>query len=187
MAGSLYAYDCVLKAPRDPADTAPEGEDCQDVHMRRSIALPVVLLSLLGAGCGSDEAATPVVCLEGPAKIETALVTAPDPVRIDGTVPISDCMIRDQPNGELVNFGSDAVAVATRLGTRAGGSGTEAIRAAIQAGYLGGAMEKGSEGSDGIHTTLVDRVKSAATYRMDDSPGAKVHYEAGAEAGREFG
>jgi hypothetical protein len=155
--------------------------------VRWSLAIPFVLLSLLWAGCGSDEVATPTVCLEGPAKLETALVTAPDPVRIDGTVPISDCMIRNQPNGDLVNFGSDSVVVATKLGTQAGGSGPEAIRAAIQAGYLVGAMEKGSEDTDGIHAALVDRVKSAATYKLDDSPGAQVHYDAGVEAGREFG
>jgi hypothetical protein len=155
--------------------------------MRWPLAVPVVLISLFWAGCGSDEVSTPTACLEGPAKIETALVTAPDPVRIDGTVPISDCMVRDQPNGELVNFGSDTVIVATRLGTQASESGADAIRAAIQVGYLVGAMEKGSEGSDGIHAALVDRVKSAANYKLSDAPGARVHYEAGVEAGREFG
>jgi hypothetical protein len=155
--------------------------------VRLVLTLPAVFFSLLLAGCGSEEVGTPTACLEGPAKIETALVTAPDPVLIDGTVPISDCMIRDQPNGELVNFGSDAVAVATRLGTRAGKPGPDAIRAAIQAGYLVGAMEKGSEDTDGIHAALVDRVRSAASYQVDDSPGASVHYDAGVEAGREFG
>jgi len=155
--------------------------------VRWSLAIPVVFLSLLWVGCGSDEVATPTVCLEGPAKIETALVTAPDPVRVDGRIPISDCMIRNQPNGDLVNFGSDAVAVATKLGTQAGGSGPEAIRAAIQVGYLVGAIEKGSEDTDGIHAALLDRVKSAATYRLGDTSGAQVHYDAGVEAGREFG
>lgn len=145
------------------------------------------MLSFLWVGCGSDETSTPIVCLEGPAKIETALVTAPDTVRIDGTVPISDCLIRNQPNGDLFNFGSDAVKVATKLGTQAGGSGTGAIQAAIQVGYLVGAMEKGSEDTDGIHAALLDRLKSAATYRMGGSPGAQVHYDAGVEAGRGFG
>jgi len=155
--------------------------------MRWTLAVPIFLFSLVWAGCGSDEASTPIACLEGPAKIETALVTAPDVVRIDGTVPISDCIVRDQPNGELVSFGSDTVMVATKLGAQAGGSGTDAIRAAIQAGYLVGAMEKGSEDTDGIHAALIDRVKSAATYKLDDSPGAKVHYDAGFEAGQNFG
>ena len=93
---------------------------------------------------------------------------------------------RGRPGRVAVQFAISQNGAVPKL-VIAGGSGTEAIRAAIQAGYLVGAMEKGSEGSDGIHTTLVDRVKSAATYRMDDSPGAKVHYEAGVEAGREFG
>lgn len=170
-----------------PAESAPDRDGCQDVRVRSLLVIPVAFLSLLWVGCGSEEVGTPTACLEGPAKIETALVTAPGPVLIDGTVPISDCMIRDQPNGELVNFGSDAVAVATKLGTRAGAPGPAAIPAAIQAGYLVGAMEKGSEETDGIHAALVDRVKSAASYRVDDSPGAKVHYDAGVEAGQEFG
>jgi hypothetical protein len=155
--------------------------------VRWSIAIPVVFLSLIWVGCGADEVGTPKVCLEGPAKIETALVTAPDAVRIDGTVPISDCLVRDQGSADLVTFGSSAVQVATKLGTEAAGSGPEAIRAAIQAGYLVGAMEKGSEESDGIHDSLVGRVKSAATYKLGESPGVQVHYDAGVKAGTEFG
>ena len=156
--------------------------------VRRLVLLPLLLLPLLAAACGADEATTPTVCLEGPAKIETALVTAPEPVLIDGTVPISDCLIRNQPDGDLVNFGSDAVTVATRLGTEAGGSGAAAIAAAIRAGYLVGAMEKGSEDTDGIHAALVDRVRSAASYRLERSgEGAQVHYDAGLEAGRNTG
>lgn len=156
--------------------------------MRWSLAIPVVFLSLLWAGCGSDGVATATVCLEGPAKIETALATAPDPVRIDGTVPISGCMVRNQMNGDLVKFGNYSVQVATKLGAAAAaGSGPEAIQAAIQVGYLIGAMEKGSEESDGIHDSLVVRVKSAATYRLDESPRVQVHYDAGVEAGSEFG
>lgn len=155
--------------------------------MRWSLAIPVVFLSLIWAGCGSDQAVTPTVCIESPAKIETALVTAPDQVLIDGTVPISDCLGPDQMNGDFVRFGSHAVRVATKLGTVAGGSGPEAIEAAIQAGYLVGAMEKGSEENDGIHASLVGRVESAATYRMSDSPSAQVHYDAGFEAGSKLG
>jgi len=158
------------------------------VLVRRSLLLPLMLLPLLAAACGGDDETTPIVCLEGPAKIETALVTAPGPVLIDGTVPISGCLIRNQPDGDLVNFGSDTVTVATRLGKESGGSGPAAIAAAIRAGYLVGAMEKGSEDTDGIHAALVDRVRSAATYRLERSgEGAQVHYDAGLEAGRNTG
>jgi hypothetical protein len=145
-------------------------------------------LPLFAAACSEDDAVTPTACLEGPAKLETALVTAPEPVLVDGTVPISDCLVENQPDGDLVNFGSDAVTVATRLGTEAGGSGAAAIAAAIRAGYLVGAMEKGAEETDGIHAALVDRVRSAATFRIDRSgEGARVHYDAGLEAGRDTG
>ena len=156
--------------------------------MRRFFAITLLSVPLLWAGCGSDDVSTPIVCLEGPAKIETALVTAPDPVRIDGTTPISDCVVKDQANGDLVNFGSDTVQVATKLGTQAAGSGPEAVRAAIQVGYLVGAMEKGAEETGGIHAALIDRVRSAATYKLDEAgAGSRVHFDAGLEAGRETG
>ncbi len=130
--------------------------------VRWPLLIPVLFVSLLLAGCGRDEAVTPISCLEGPDKIETALVTAPEPVMIDGSTPISSCLVAEQPTGDLVDFGADSVVVATRLGTQAGGSGPEAIRAAIQAGYLVGAMQKGAEGTAGIHTALLDRVESAS-------------------------
>jgi hypothetical protein len=156
--------------------------------VRRFLLIPLLFVPLALGACGGDEASTPIVCLEGPDKIQTALVTAPDPVMIDGTAPISSCLIPDQPTGDLVDFGADAVVVATRLGTDAGGSGPESIRAAIQAGYLVGAMEKGAGNTAGIHTTLVERVKSAATNELGRSgEGAQVHYDAGLEAGRKYG
>jgi len=163
---------------------------CQDVRVRRSLLLPLLLLllPLLAAACGDEDASTPVACLEGPGKIETALVTAPEPVLIDGTVPISDCLVRGQADGDLINFGSDVVTVATRLGTEAGGSGPAAIAAAIRAGYLVGAVEKGAEQTDGIHAALVERVRGAATFRLERAgEGAQVHYDAGLEAGSNFG
>jgi hypothetical protein len=162
--------------------------DCQDVRVPRSLLIPFLLAPLLFAACGEDDVATPTACLEGPAKIETALVTAPDAVLIDGRVPISDCLVGNQPQGEMINFGRGAVAAATRLGKDAGKSGPVAINAAIRAGYLVGAMEKAAEQSDGIHTALVDRVTSAATYRLERAgEGTRIHYEAGLEAGRKTG
>lgn len=156
--------------------------------VRRLLLIPLLFVPLALAACGGDEASTPIVCLEGPDKLQAALVTAPDPVMIDGTTPISGCLVAEQPTGDLVNFGADTVVVATRLGTEAGGSGPEAIRAAIQAGYLVGALERGAEKTAGIHTALVDRVKSAASNELERSGnGAQVHYDAGLEAGLKYG
>lgn len=156
--------------------------------VRYLLIIPVLFVSLTLAACGEGDVATPTACLEGPDKISTALVTAPDQVMIDGTTPISDCLVGDQTTGDLVTFGADAVIVATRLGSEAGGTGPEAVKAAIQAGYLVGAMEKGAEDSAGIHAALVDRVESAATNELDTSgDGAQVHYDAGLEAGLKYG
>jgi hypothetical protein len=156
--------------------------------VRWPLLIPVVFLSLAFAGCGEEDVTTPVACFESPDKIETALVTAPDPVMIDGTVPISECLVPDQKTGDLVNFGADAVVVATRLGERAGDPGIEGTRAAIQAGYLVGALERGAEDTGGIHTALIDRVESAATNELQRAgERAQVHYDAGFEAGSKYG
>ncbi|MGA7434953.1 MAG: hypothetical protein WBW44_04955, partial [Solirubrobacterales bacterium] len=66
--------------------------------------------------------------------------------------------------------------------------GPDGIKAAIDGGFLVGAMEKGGEGSEGIHATLIERVRNAVTNGLDGASSAKKgHYEAGLEAGRDIG
>lgn len=150
--------------------------------------IPAAVALLFVTGCGQTTVETPVACLEGPQVIAGALTNAPNPVRLDGDVPISDCLARNQPEGEMANFGADSVAVATELGRRIKRPGPDAIAASIQGGYLVGALERGSEESDGIHASLVDRVKNAVVNGVDRiGRPARVHYEAGLTAGREIG
>jgi hypothetical protein len=62
------------------------------------------------------------------------------------------------------------------------------MKAAIDAGFLVGAIEKGAEDSEGIHATLVERVRAAATNGLSRaSEQVRAHYEAGLEAGRDVG
>lgn len=150
------------------------------------ILIPLLALSV--AACsGGEEVETPRACVEGPAVIERALESAPQPVRINGRIPISTCLTPDQSNADLVEFGTAAVEVATRLSAEAKKSGAEGIAAAIRAGYLVGALERGSEETEGIHAALVDRVRNAATNGIDRSGAAESHYEIGYESGRELG
>ena len=150
------------------------------------LLLPVLTLSV--AACsGNEEIPTPVACLEGPAKLERALERAPQAVRINGRIPISTCLTPDQPNADLIEFGTSAVETATGLSSEAKKPGVQGIVAAIRAGYLVGALERGSEETDGIHAALVDRVRNAATNGVDRSGAAVSHYEIGYEAGRELG
>jgi len=148
-----------------------------------TLAAAVVIL-----GCGETDTDTPDVCFESPANITAALRNAPEPVALDGDTIISDCLVRNQSEGDLVNFGTNITEVATGLGADASKPGPAGLKAAIDAGYLVGALEKGAEETDGIHATLLDRVTSAASNGLSGASELKRdHYEAGREAGKKNG
>ncbi len=155
--------------------------------MRTPLAIALAAVAVI-LGCGSAEVDTPDVCLESPASITAALRNAPEPVALDGSTTISDCLVRNQSEGDLVNFGTNITEVATGLGRDSKQPGPAGLKAAIDAGYLVGALEQGAEDSDGIHATLVERVRAAATNGLADASELKrAHYEAGVEAGKESG
>jgi hypothetical protein len=156
------------------------------------VRAPLLIALLIGAialtGCGSsDPETTPVACLDGADPYLTALEAAPEQVLIDGE-PISACLVRDQPAGQLNEVGSAAVAAATELNE-------EALKrprgaAATQLGYLVGAIERGAEDTKGVHADLVRRINAAARFSEDGAvPGAAFErtYGAGYAVGRESG
>jgi hypothetical protein len=125
----------------------------------RSSAL-VLLAALLIAGCGNkanDEA--PAACLATNQGYLRALERAPGEVRLEGTTPISECLVPEQEAGQLANIGQEMVVTATKLNIEARRDPSGA--ASVQLGYLLGAVAKGA---DAIHTDLVRRVNSAARF-----------------------
>lgn len=151
----------------------------------RSAPALALALALGVAACSNPEADTPTACIAGPKVIERALERAPGPARLQGRIPISDCIVPDQKVGQMTAFGSAAVEVANRLGRDARKPGVEGIAAAIRAGYLVGAVERGAADTGGIHAALLDRIRSAATNGVTGS--ALSHYEIGYEAGKKLG
>lgn len=139
-------------------------------------------------GCGSsDPEPTPAACLDGAGPYLTALETAPEQVLIDGE-PISDCLVRDQPAGQLNEVGAAALGAATELNEEAQKRPRSA--AATQLGYLVGAIERGAEDTNGVHADLVRRINAAARFSDDGAvPGAAFErtYGAGYAVGRENG
>jgi hypothetical protein len=132
---------------------------------RSPIALTAAMVVMAVAGCGTKENdMAPAACLETNQAYLTALEGAPGEVRLAGTTPISDCLVPEQDAGQLANVGQEMVIAATKLNVEArrdpGG------RAAVQLGYLIGAVAKGA---DAIHTDLVRRLNSAA--RFSDTGG----------------
>jgi hypothetical protein len=133
--------------------------------LRRSTIALVAAAIVAIAGCGAKKNdLAPAACLVSNEGYLRALDRAPAEVRLAGTTPISDCLVPEQDAGQLANIGQEMIVAATKLNGQAR-AGDEA--AALQLGYLSGAVSKGA---DAIHTDLVRRLTSAAQF--SESGGA---------------
>jgi hypothetical protein len=87
---------------------------------------------------------------------------------VGNTVPISDCLAKNQAGGDLATVGTAMVTAATKLNAEAraepGGD------ANVELGYLLGAAQRGAERTDGIHAELIRRLTAAARYSPDNRP-----------------
>ena len=149
----------------------------------------IFLIALvLGAGCGSSDDSTPVACLEGAGTYERALRAAPDEVLLEDETLISECLTRNQTGGDLSRVGEAMIETATAL--NAGAREDPGGEANLQLGYLLGAVERGAEESEGIHSDLVRRLVVAARFMPDKQaspPEFIPTYSEGFEAGRSGG
>ena len=151
------------------------------------LALVAALAALAGCGGSSDES-TPAACFEGAGAYEKALAAAPDKVEVGGGTLISECLTRNQEGGELAHVGEALVEAATRLDAEArqdpGG------QANLELGYLLGAVQRGSEETEGIHTDLMRRLEVAAQFapgKQPLPPEFQAAYKRGFDAGSETG
>lgn len=156
--------------------------------MRAGVAAIALSALAVLAGCGSTDSSTPVGCLERPGPYLAALKAAPGAVELSDGTPISDCLVENQPGGDLATVGTAMVVTATRLNAEArerpGGA------ANLRLGYLLGAAERGAEDTSGIHTDLVRRLTAAARYSPTDRPLPATFletYREGFDAGRARG
>ena len=148
--------------------------------------LATLLAALAVAGCGSEkDENAPTACLAKPDAYISALEAAPGAVRLEGEVPISDCLVPSQSGGELANIGGAMVVAATKLNNEArsdpGGP------AAVQLGYLIGAAGKGA---DSIHTDLMRRLNTSAQFSASGEtlpPEFQQAFGRGYTAGRTSG
>ena len=144
---------------------------------------------LAAAGCGSDEEGeTATACLAGPDAYVQALQRAPDGVQLADETPISDCLAEGQSPGELGSVGEAMITAATRLNAEALQTGER--QTAVELGFLVGAIERGAEGTGGIHEDLLRRVEAAAAFTGEGGAPAgsfREGFEEGLEAGREGG
>jgi hypothetical protein len=112
---------------------------------------------LLGAGCSSDDRSElPAGCRSGVAAIQTALRTAPAPVRLGGS-PLSVCVARSSDPGDMQRVGADLIAVASGLADEA--RARPESRSLLRLGYLVGAVRRGAVRTPGTHEELRRRVE----------------------------
>ncbi|CAN5456598.1 hypothetical protein BH20ACT15_BH20ACT15_08380 [soil metagenome] len=129
--------------------------------LTRAAAAAVIaaVAALAAVGCGTEKEGTPSACKTSSADYVRMLASAPEGVAFDDGTTISDCLVPEQSGGELAEVGKEMIAAATTLNAQARKEPTSL--AAVQLGYLVGAVENGSEG---IHADLVRRLNAAARF-----------------------
>lgn len=156
--------------------------------MRRTAALAAAVgLALAAGGCTQDPPAMPRACTDtSRAGYERALAAAPGAVRLPGGVAISTCTRRVRSDAELQNLGTVVHGVAEDLAERAAAGDGDAD-AALQLGFLVGAVGVGAERSSGIASELARRVESATTRLIDGPADVADALRRGGAAGRARG
>jgi len=139
-----------------------------------------VALLALAAGCGERSANLPPACRQGQQAVTGALASAPGRVRIDG-MSISSCMTDGADAADLQELGAAINGAAAGLAEVAAERPDSAQ--AVQLGYLAGALKRGSEQTQGLHSELVRRVDQELV-RVDRTSAA---FQRGERAGRQLG
>jgi hypothetical protein len=116
------------------------------------------------AGCGASKPpALPAACLQPAAEIARALASAPAAVRLHDGTPLSRCVSRARAEADLPAVGVSLTEVADGLSERAG---TDPA-AALELGYLVGAVRRGAADTPGIAAQLARRLELAAPHDFE--------------------
>jgi hypothetical protein len=146
------------------------------VTVSRLISTASAIAAIAIAGCGDDEPPeTPVACVAPASAYLDAVKAAPGEVRLDGTTPISACLVEEQDSGALASVGESVVAAVTELNAQVLRDPDPQTIASL--GYLVGAVARGAESTGGIHQDLVLRINSAARYTGEDGERLGAAFE----------
>ena len=146
--------------------------------MRRSAAAILCLLAL--SACSREDESTPAGCLVGEDAVLRALERAPGEVSLEGA-RLSACLSDTTDGDALQSVGAAYLDAATSLADRAVANPDG--EAALQLGYLLGAVKRSEAGAQGVGYELGRRLQSEAT-RLPERSKA---YERGLRAGTEGG
>ncbi len=137
------------------------------MSLRPVAAFLLSALVLLLSGCENQKDRLPTACTAGARDIVTALSAAPRPVALEGGTRLSTCVQRAQTDAEIQTVG----AVLTQAGDDLSGRMGATDRAALELGYLIGAVRRGARQTNGIHLELVRRLEQATG--LDGAPGPR--------------
>ena len=151
------------------------------MDLKRKLVRLGPLALAVAASCGSgDTGSLPAACQEPADSLRTALAQAPAAVELGGT-PISGCLVKGSDSADIQRVGTGYVEVAADL--RAAAAREPEGDHALMLGYLVGAVKRGSERTQGIHTELVRRLEQEA----GALPSHSRAYARGERAGRRSG
>ena len=135
-------------------------------------------VAALAAGCVQEPEPLPPACSAGPEQVLEALRTARGEVRLTGGTLLSECVERASTDADLQIVGFALTPAADRL------AGQETEAAALQLGFLAGAVRRGAERTNGVAVELVRRMESRVQY---DDPALLEAAERAAAAGAGHG
>jgi hypothetical protein len=125
--------------------------------------------------------AVPAECLDSPAAVRKALASAPGDVRLAGRVPISDCFQQAASAADVQNLGGIFIAATGQVAQRV--QRAPHSHAAVELGYLVGAVRRGALTDRGIHYESERRVEQ----ELVGVPTSTPEFRRGLEAGRRAG
>jgi len=148
-------------------------------------ALAALAATLLLAGCAKEEAEpVPASCIGEPSVLLTALAQAPRAVRLPGGTRLSRCVSAARSDSDLQSLGIALGRAADVLRARAAADPD----AALQLGYLAGAVRSGARRTSGaLATQLARRMTQLATLAPDAGAAATAALARGARAGESSG
>ena len=146
--------------------------------MLKVTALILCLLAL--SSCGEGDKSTPVGCLAGDEAVREALRSAPGEVAVEGT-RLSACLSDTTDGGELQEVGVAYLEAAAALADQA--AGDPEGEAALQLGYLLGAVKRSETGAQGVGYELGRRLRAEAARVPEGSKAFARGERAGSEGG----
>jgi len=151
------------------------------------------LLAALALGACGKRAAMPRACIEAQSEdVLQALGRAPGVVALGDGTRLSDCVAYAIDDARLQALGATLTTAADRLAARMHDGGPDgdadarlaAERAALQLGFLAGAVTRGAARTAGFQGDLADRIAGTATI---DGGARRAALLRGREAGRSGG